>query len=118
MRTTDAVGLYGEELAVRYLQLKGFAVLARRWRCSRGELDVVAVDDGCLVAVEVKTRRSLRAGHPAEAVTPAKLARLRVLVGLWLGQQEVGWAAVRIDVVTVVLPRRGAAQVEHLRGVG
>lgn len=118
MRSGDAVGRYGEKLAVRHLELQGFAVLERRWRCARGELDVVAVDDGCLVVVEVKTRRSVTAGAPEDAVTPAKLARLRLLTGLWLDQQEVSWRDVRIDVVTVLLPRSGPAHVEHLRAVG
>lgn len=118
MGATDAVGRYGEKLAVRHLQAKGFVILVQRWRCSRGEIDVVAVDDGCLVVVEVKTRRSVSAGTPQEAVTAAKLARLRVLAALWLEQQEVSWRDVRIDVVTVSIPRSGAARVEHLRAIG
>jgi putative endonuclease len=118
MGAKDAVGRYGEKLAVRHLQAQGFAILERRWRCSRGEIDVVAVDDGCLVVVEVKTRRSVTAGTPEEAVTPAKLARLRVLTASWLQQQEVSWRDVRIDVVTVLIPRSGAPRVEHLRAVG
>lgn len=118
MRASDAVGLYGEKLAVRYLEAQGFTILDRRWRCARGEIDVVAVDDCCLVVCEVKTRRSVTAGTPVEAITPSKLARLRLLTGLWLQQQEVSWREVRIDVVTVLLPKRGMGHVEHLRAVG
>jgi putative endonuclease len=118
VRATDAVGEYGERLAVRYLEGLGFTVLDRRWRCAAGEIDVVAVDDGCLVMCEVKTRRSVVAGAPVEAVTPAKVARLRRLTALWLEQQEVSWREVRIDVVSVVLPPTGRARVEHLRAVG
>jgi putative endonuclease len=118
VRETDAVGEYGERLAVRYLESLGYVVLARRWRCARGELDIVAVDGRCLVACEVKTRRSVLSGVPVEAVTPAKLGRLRRLTALWLQEQEESWPDVRIDVVGVLLPRRGRAQVEHLPGVG
>lgn len=118
MGARDAVGRYGEKLAVRYLEMQGFAVIDRRWRCARGEIDVVAVDDGCLVVVEVKTRRSVSAGTPEEAVTAAKLARLRLLAALWLQQQEVSWRDVRIDVVAVLLPRSGASRIEHFRAVG
>jgi putative endonuclease len=118
MRATDAVGRYGEKLAERHLESQGFAILDRRWRCPQGELDLIAVDDGCLVVCEVKTRRSVSAGSPQEAVTPAKLNRLRRLTAAWLAAQEVSWAAVRIDVVTVLLPRAGPAHMEHLRGVG
>ena len=118
MGARDAVGDYGERLAVRHLQAQGFTVLDRRWRCARGEIDIVAVDDCCLVVCEVKTRRSVSAGLPEEAVTAAKLARLRRLTAIWLDQQEVSWREVRIDVVCVLLPKRGFARIEHLRAVG
>jgi putative endonuclease len=92
-------------------------VLARRWRCAQGEIDIVALDGDCLVVCEVKTRRSVLAGTPAEAVTPAKLTRLRRLAAAWLEQQPQAFPEVRIDVVAVLVPRRGAARLEHLRGV-
>src|SRR5689334_2399324 len=44
VRDTDAVGEYGERLAIRHLESLGYVVLERRWRCARGELDIVAVD--------------------------------------------------------------------------
>ncbi|HEY6793787.1 MAG TPA: YraN family protein [Kineosporiaceae bacterium] len=118
MRASDAVGEYGERLAVRHLENQGFTILDQRWRCAQGEIDIIGVDDGCLVICEVKTRRSASAGEPAEAVTPVKLARLRRLTALWLDQQEVSWRDVRIDVVAVFLPYSGRARVAHLRAVG
>ncbi|MFZ5870980.1 MAG: YraN family protein [Actinomycetota bacterium] len=118
MRAKDAVGRYGEQVAVRHLQDAGFQIVDRNWRCRDGELDVVAVDGDCLVAVEVRTRRSTAAGHPLESVTPLKVARLRRLLGRWLDAHPGGrWADVRIDVVAVLRPPRGAAVVEHVRGV-
>jgi putative endonuclease len=117
VRATAAVGDYGERVAQRLLARQGMRVLATRWRCRQGEIDIVAVDGDCLVVCEVKTRRSVLAGAPAEAVTHAKLARLRRLAAAWLAQQTVRYPEVRIDVVSVVVPRRGAPRVEHLRGV-
>jgi putative endonuclease len=118
MGSREAVGRYGEKLAVRHLQAQGFAVLEQRWRCARGEIDIIAADAGCLVVVEVKTRRSVAAGTPQESITIGKLARLRRLAALWLLQQEASWRDVRIDVVAVLIPRSGAATIEHLRAVG
>lgn len=118
MRVKDAIGEFGERLAVEHLRDDGMEILARRWRCALGEVDVVAVDDGCLVVVEVKTRRSVLAGEPVEAVTAEKLGRLRRLTGAWLAQQERHWPDVRIDVVAVRLSRTRAPHVDHLRGVG
>lgn len=121
MRAKDAVGRYGEKVAARHLQERGWRVLDRNWRGSGGELDLVALDGDVLVAIEVKTRSGQGFGHPAEAVTAAKLRRLRRLTGEWLEQH--GRAAggsfreVRVDVVAVTLARAGAPRVEHLEGV-
>src|SRR5680860_1434161 len=79
VRATQAVGRYGERVAVDRLERAGMRVLDRNWRCEEGELDIVALDGGCVVAVEVKTRRSLACGHPFDAVTPVKARRLLVL---------------------------------------
>lgn len=117
MRVTEAVGDYGERVAVAHLEADGMAVLQRRWRCRIGEIDIVAVDGSCLVICEVKARRSVRAGTPAEAVTPVKLARLRRLTAAWLAEHGGGFPEVRIDVVAVTVPEHGAPVVEHLRGV-
>lgn len=117
MRATQALGRYGEQVAVEVLERDGMRVLDRNWRCRAGELDVVALDGGCVVAVEVKTRRSLVCGHPFEAVTPPKLARLRHLASRWLAEHDRQGARLRIDVVSVLQPRDGPVVVEHLRGV-
>ena len=118
MRVKDSLGRHGEDIAVAHLQTVGMHVLVRNWRCSLGEIDVVALDGECLVVCEVKTRRSLAAGSPLEAVTPAKLGRLRRLTATWLAAQDQHFPDVRIDVVGVLRPRRGPAVIEHLKAVG
>ncbi|MFI5965934.1 YraN family protein [Streptomyces asoensis] len=114
-----ALGRYGEDLAARRLADAGMTVLERNWRCGRtGEIDIVARDGDVLVLCEVKTRRGGGFQHPMAAVTPEKALRLRDLAQRWI--QEHGGAppgGVRIDLVGVLLPRRGAAVVEHARGV-
>ncbi|HEY5515801.1 MAG TPA: YraN family protein [Pengzhenrongella sp.] len=117
MRAKDAVGRYGETVAARYLLGEGWRVLDRNWRGPDGELDIVALHADALVVVEVKTRRGLGYGHPAEAVTPRKLARLRRLTAQWLAAHDVHPRSIRIDVIAVLVPRRGAASLEHLVGV-
>ena len=116
MRAKDAVGAYGERVAVRYLEDAGYTVLDRNWRSRRGEVDVVAVRGGVVVFVEVKCRRSLAFGAPSLAVTPRKAARLRLVALDWLSSRGLGDPAVRFDVVSVMRPRSGAAEVEHVPG--
>lgn len=113
------IGSFGEQLAVDHLQGLGLRIVARNWRCRYGELDIIAADDATatVVFVEVKTRTSDRFGGVEQAVTPAKVRRLRRLAGLWLSQQRNGWAAVRIDVVTVRIGRRPTPELIHLQGV-
>ena len=117
MRAKDAVGRYGEDVAEAHVRSRGWDVLDRNWRTRDGELDLVALDGRELVVVEVKTRRSTAYGHPAEAVTARKLARVRRLAAQWLATHDVHPRSVRVDVIAVLLPPRGAAQIDHLVGV-
>lgn len=113
-----ALGRYGEDLAARRLARIGIRILDRNWRCRDGEIDIVAADGDALVVCEVKTRREGAYEQPMQAVRPRKAARLRLLAERWLerhGPPPPG--GVRIDLVGVVLPRRGAPRVEHVRGV-
>ena len=115
MRAKDALGRHGEELAVRHLCAVGMEILARNWRCTDGEIDVVARDGDTIVFCEVKTRSSTEFGEPVDAVTARKAARLRRLAYRCLTEQRPGIAEVRFDVVSIVRPPTGAAVVEHLR---
>ena len=72
-----ARGKWAEDLVSRWYQQHGYVIVARNWRCKRGELDVVAHRDGVLVICEVKARASNAFGTPAEAVTLAKQLKVR-----------------------------------------
>jgi putative endonuclease len=117
MRAKDALGRYGEDLAVDHLRRQGLTILDRNWRCAAGELDVVARDGSALVICEVKTRRSTAFGSPAEAVGPRKLRRLRELALHWLDEQQLHVPEIRFDVIGIVQPFEGRPVLEHLRGV-
>ena len=72
-----ARGKWAEDLVSRWYEQHGYLIVARNWRCKRGELDVVAHKDRVLVVCEVKARASNAFGTPAEAVTPAKQLKVR-----------------------------------------
>lgn len=114
----NALGRYGERLAERYLRDAGMTVLERNWRCRAGEIDLVLREGRVLVLCEVKTRRHVALGHPLEAITEVKLLRLHRLAALWQEARSVRPADVRLDLVGVLVPRRGVPEIEHLRGVG
>ncbi len=112
------LGRYGEDLAARYLGDLGMEVLERNWRCEHGEVDIVALDGGCLVICEVKTRRGTGFGEPVEAVTVAKALRLRRLAAAYARGHTVVAVGLRIDVVGVLCRPGRPAEVRHVVGVG
>lgn len=111
------VGAAGEQFAEEYLTGIGMQVLDRNWRCREGEIDLVLRDGEVIVVCEVKTRRTTTYGYPVEAITRAKLGRLRRLAGRWLAEHEVEHRGVRLDVVGL-LGRPGGYEVQHVPGVG
>ncbi len=121
MAAKDELGARGERIAERHRVRRGLTVLDRNWRCPQGEIDLVLRDGTETVFVEVKTRSSVAFGHPLEAITAAKLARLRRLAGAWcVAHPQLageGTRRIRIDAVAVIAPRGLPAVVEHLERV-
>jgi putative endonuclease len=70
-----------------------------------------------LVACEVKTRRGDGCGTPHQAVDPVRLERLHRLVWRWAEEHDVRPEEVRVDLVAVLRPRRGASIVDHVEGL-
>ncbi len=117
MNHNQELGAAGEELAANFLIAAGYTVLERNWRCNLGELDIVARHEGRIVGVEVKTRSSLGFGHPAEAVNPAKLRRLSLLIRRWSQTHGYRQQPVRVDVLAILAPPGREPLIEHLIGV-
>ena len=123
MRANNAIGAYGERIAVQHLENAGYTIVDRNWRCDIGEIDVVALAPAdaesrpCVVVCEVKTRRGLGFGTGFEAVTLDKAARLHRLGRRWLAENDPPrGCAMRFDVLAVHISRRGEPRVEHLQG--
>ena len=72
-----ARGHRGEALVAQQYVAEGWVLVARNFRSTRGELDVVAIKDGVLVVCEVKTRIDLAMGHPFDSITTTKQLRVR-----------------------------------------
>lgn len=110
MNQAKELGASGEELAAQFLCQRGYRILARNLKSRYGEIDILAVKDGMLVVVEVKTKQSTAFGHPAEMITLAKQRKLRTLA-LWAASQY-NMVNYRIDVIAIrawVQP----VQIEH-----
>jgi putative endonuclease len=95
-------GMAGENLAAEYLELRGLKILARNLRCKAGELDLVCLDVGVLVIVEVRQRESAEFGGALDSVTWAKRRKIIRATRYFL-QRQVEWRdySMRFDVLAV-----------------
>jgi len=112
-RSTQALGLRGEEIACAYLEKKKYTIVTRRFRMFRGEIDIVARDGGTLVFVEVKARADESFGRPEESVTPGKQRQIRKIARGYLVEYPLGDAACRFDVISILFGDGNDYRLEH-----
>ncbi len=106
-------GQRGEQLAARYLQARGYIIVATNWRCRSGEIDIVAQQADLLVFVEVRTRHAALPETAFESISERKRARLVRAVHVYLAQHrldDMGW---RMDVIAIAVPPNGEPILEH-----
>ena len=111
---SDTLGNRGEVAAAHFLERLGYRIIERQMRNHFGELDLVAINGDLVVFVEVKTRTTLLAGHPTEAVTTTKQRKITRCALAYLKRR--GWLerSVRFDVIAVVWSGEDdAPQIQH-----
>ena len=111
------LGEIGEIRACEFLSRKGLRILDRNWRIKSGEIDIVAAQDSVIVFVEVKTRRSSAFGHPLEAISIEKAARLQRLALAWLATHQRLGNEYRIDAIGMILGRSGELIIDHREAI-
>ena len=113
--TPRELGIHGERVAEERLVGLGYRILDRNWSWPGGELDLVAEQNGEIVFVEVKARRSQTFGSPEESITRAKREKLIQTAHAYLGsvkRQDSPW---RIDVVAIDMEPDGTViRLEHI----
>jgi putative endonuclease len=110
-----ALGDWGERTAAGYLEKHGYLILDTNYRCTWGEVDLVAQKGDCLVFIEVRTRRGDAFGTPAESVTSQKQERLVATAETYLQTLESPPPEWRIDLITITISgEKKAPRLEHL----
>lgn len=106
----------GEELAAEFLVSRGYRILERNFRCTGGEVDIVAraPGNGCLVFAEVKARRGGQFGLPQQAVTRFKQRQISKAALTWLAKNRRQDRDARFDVLAVFLSPDGNHRVEQI----
>ncbi len=99
----DRLGPLGEDIAARFLEMRGARILECGYRHRGREIDIVAWDGSRVLFVEVKSRRGDRRGTPATAVTRTKRQHIRSVARGYLAERGANGAPVRFDVIEIVL---------------
>ncbi len=112
MAKHNILGREGEDIAAKYLEQKGYAVLDRDWHCGHKDLDLVVTKDNTIVFVEVKTRTGNEWGDPQDFITDRKIRRIVNSADAYLRFNQVDMD-VRFDVISIVA-EGGEYKVEHI----
>jgi putative endonuclease len=108
------LGQNGEAYASSYLKKKGYTIITTNYRCTYGEIDIIAKDDEVLVFIEVKTRTSKMFGSPAAAVDLRKQIQISKAAHHYLadlGNEEID---ARFDVISVLDQKNKTTEIEHI----
>jgi len=100
MAEHNELGKLGEELAVDFLQQKGYTILETNWRFQKAEIDIIAQKENVLAIVEVKTRSSLEFGLPQDFVKPKKIQLLVKAVNEYVISRDLD-VEVRFDIIAI-----------------
>ena len=103
----NKTGVWGEIFAARYLRDNGYDILSSNYVCRFGELDIVALKDGTVCFVEVKTRNRNTGIRPMEAVNEVKQKRVIMAAESFLSSAKIN-AEARFDVCEVYLDDNNA----------
>lgn len=112
-RSTRDRGREGEDIAVAYLESKGYTILEQNYFFEHAEVDIVAYDQTAIVFVEVKMRKNTDFGEPAEFVSDKQKQRIYKAAEAWLYERKMDGAPVRFDVVGIVQQGHEAPDIRH-----
>lgn len=103
MMNKRKIGGRGEEVAVAFLEGKGYNIIERNFNCTVGEIDIIARKDDFLVFIEVKYRKDLSHGYPVEAVTYSKQKNIRKVATWYIKYKNLIFEKnFRFDVVGIL----------------
>ena len=116
MAAHNDTGKWGEDLAVAYLEKKGYTIVERDWKSGRRDIDIIALDDDVVVFVEVKTRRNRLYGEPEESVDYHKLHNLQQAISHYVKFKHIR-QEIRFDIISIVGTAGTDPDIQHIQDV-
>lgn len=106
------IGDKGEDLARKYLESKGYRIVAGNYKIRSGEIDIIAYDKDILVFIEVKTRTSNSYGYAYEAVDYKKQKKIIKTSLYYMNKNSLNDIQMRYDIIEVYL--RKEIEINHI----
>ena len=108
-------GILGEKIACEFLVKNGYDIVEKNYRCSIGEIDIIAKQTDTLVFIEVRTKKSRQYGTPEESITEVKKERLRAVAECYGQEHDNIPDTWRIDVMGIELDRNNRLKrIQHI----
>ncbi len=107
------IGQKGENIALEFLENKGYKVIEKNYVKNHGEIDLITSIEDTIVFVEVKLRNSLKFGHPLESMSQKKIAKLVETANLYIVDKGLEEKLVRFDVISI-LKCNEAYTIDHI----
>ncbi len=108
-----SIGQQGENLALNYLENKGYKIIERNYRYGRGEIDIIAEKDQLLIFIEVKTKKFGDFGDPIYWITRKKQRQIGTVAKGYLFERNITDRDCRFDVITLTW-EEGAWKIDHI----
>ena len=112
MNINKQTGFQGEEIAVNFLEKRGYKILNRNWTYKHKEIDIIAQLNKELVIVEVKTRSADSLVTALESVSLKKQRLIIEAANAYIVKHDVNLET-RFDIITIVYSN-GTCQIEHI----
>ena len=108
------LGRRGETLALKKIKSFGYQCIATNYRCSLGEVDLIAKDGDTIVFIEIKTRKGRSLGYAKEAINERKKRQLSKVALAYLKNNGLLGSKARFDVVAIQVGE-GKAEIELVK---
>lgn len=97
------LGKKGEDIALEIVKRLGYKCLARNYRCTLGEIDLIAREGECLVFIEIKTRKDKSTAFAKEAVDSKKRRQISRVALSYMKENDCSEMSARFDVIAINL---------------
>lgn len=116
LRPEDFHGPDDQQVAIDYLQARGFQILDRNWQGSNGLLELVGAERNVFVVFDIR-RPHTRWHRPLHDISYVRQRQLRLLASAWLAAHGKRFDQIRIDVIALTWNRTSGYGVEYAQGV-